>query len=66
MVRTDEDAREQVINGVLGRGHKEYMSNVLRSLGSLDLYKEDPGMADEALTLDDVCDNIFVVGSRTP
>src|SRR3546814_20360977 len=39
------------------------MHNVLRSLGAVDLYKEDPDMPDEALTAEYVCDKVWVVGS---
>ena len=37
--------------------------NILRSLGAVDLYKDDPDMPDEALTAEYVCDKIWIVGS---
>jgi alkanesulfonate monooxygenase SsuD/methylene tetrahydromethanopterin reductase-like flavin-dependent oxidoreductase (luciferase family) len=61
--RTDEEAREHVLNGPIARAYTEYMYNVLRSLGAVNLYKDDPDMPDEALTAEYVCDKIWIVGS---
>ena len=63
VARTDEEARDHVMNGMVARAYSEYMFNVLKSVGAVDLYKDDPDMPDEALTPEYVCDKIWVVGS---
>ena len=61
--KTDQEARDHVLNGPIGHAYTNYMFNVLKSLGATGLYKGDPDMPDEALTAEYVCDNIWVVGS---
>ncbi len=63
VAKTDAQAREEVLNGPIARAYTDYMFNVLKSLGAVDLYKDDPDMPDEALTAEYVCDKIWVVGS---
>ena len=61
--KTDQEARDAILNGPIAAAYTDYMSNILRSLGASDLYKDDPDMPDEALTAEYVCDKIWVVGS---
>ena len=63
VARTDEEARDQVRNGMMARAYSEYMLNNLKSFGAADLYKDDLEMPDEGLTVDYVLDKIWVVGS---
>jgi alkanesulfonate monooxygenase SsuD/methylene tetrahydromethanopterin reductase-like flavin-dependent oxidoreductase (luciferase family) len=63
VAKTDQEARDHVLSGPMARAYTQYMRNVLKSLGSLDLYKDDPDMPDEALTAEYICDKIWVVGS---
>ncbi|MPZ24728.1 MAG: LLM class flavin-dependent oxidoreductase [Dehalococcoidia bacterium] len=63
VAETDAKAREEVLNGPMRRGFEEYMRGILSSLGSVDLYKTDPDMPDEAVDTEYVTDNIWIVGS---
>ena len=47
----------------MARAYNDYMYNVLKSLGVVDLYKENDDIKDEDLTAEYVCDNIWIVGS---
>ena len=63
VAETDEQARREAIDGVIGRDFRDYfipLQAVSRGLGSL---KVDPAMSDAEVTLDYLCDNVWVVGS---
>ena len=51
------------LNGGMARAYNDYMYNVLKSLGVVDLYKENEDIKDEDLTAEYICDNIWIVGS---
>jgi alkanesulfonate monooxygenase SsuD/methylene tetrahydromethanopterin reductase-like flavin-dependent oxidoreductase (luciferase family) len=59
---SSKDARKQAIEGVLGRDWREYFIPLLGSGGRLALTKVDPDMSDADVTLDYLCDNIWIVG----
>ena len=61
--KTDAEAREHALSGGMARAYKDYMYNVLKSLGVVDLYKENEDIKDEDLTAEYICDNIWIVGS---
>ena len=63
VAKTDQEARDHVLNGPIAAAYTDYMYNILRSLGAVDLYKDDPDMPDEALTAEYVCDKIWIDGS---
>jgi len=59
---TSEQARRDVLEGVIGRDWREYMLPLLRKSKLLIAPKIDPSMPDEAVTLDYLCENIWIVG----
>jgi alkanesulfonate monooxygenase SsuD/methylene tetrahydromethanopterin reductase-like flavin-dependent oxidoreductase (luciferase family) len=60
---TDEQARREAIGGTLGRDYREYFLRLLPKLRGFDMLKADPAMADAEVTLDYLCENIWLVGS---
>jgi alkanesulfonate monooxygenase SsuD/methylene tetrahydromethanopterin reductase-like flavin-dependent oxidoreductase (luciferase family) len=60
---TDEQARREAIDGAIGRDYRDYFLPLLglsRGLGGLKL---EASMSDDAITLDYLCDNVWIVGS---
>src|SRR5919108_2657829 len=60
---TDAKARDQAIDGTLGRDYRDYFLKLLPKLRGFDMLKVDPDMPDRDVTLDYLCDNIWIVGS---
>src|SRR3989442_404980 len=60
---TDEQARREAIGGTLGRDYREYFLRLLPKLRGFDMLKADPAMPDAQVTLEYLCDNIWLVGS---
>ena len=59
---TTAQAREDALNGNLGRDFREYFLKLLKRDGRLDLMKNDPNMPDSEVTLDYLLDNVWIVG----
>jgi alkanesulfonate monooxygenase SsuD/methylene tetrahydromethanopterin reductase-like flavin-dependent oxidoreductase (luciferase family) len=59
---TSAEARQQALDGVLGRDWREYFIPLLGSGDRLSLCKVDPAMSDAEVTPDYLCDNIWIVG----
>jgi alkanesulfonate monooxygenase SsuD/methylene tetrahydromethanopterin reductase-like flavin-dependent oxidoreductase (luciferase family) len=60
---TDEQARHEALDGAIGRDYRDYFLPLLglsRGLGGL---KMEETMADSEITLDYLCDNVWMVGS---
>ena len=60
---TDEQARREAISGTLGRDYRDYFLKLLPKLRGFDMLKADPAMPDAQVTLDYLCDHIWIVGS---
>ncbi len=60
---TDREARACAINGMMGRCWSEFLLPLYFSLGLGPMLKLDPAMPDEAVTLDYLCDELWLVGS---
>jgi alkanesulfonate monooxygenase SsuD/methylene tetrahydromethanopterin reductase-like flavin-dependent oxidoreductase (luciferase family) len=60
---TDAKARREAIDGTLGRDYREYFLKLLPKLRGFDMLKVDPAMPDAEVTLEYLCDNIWIVGS---
>jgi alkanesulfonate monooxygenase SsuD/methylene tetrahydromethanopterin reductase-like flavin-dependent oxidoreductase (luciferase family) len=63
VAETDAQARREALEGPLGRDYETYFLPLLRLGRQYGILKEDPAMPDEQVTLDFLCDNIWVVGS---
>lgn len=59
---TPDEARRDALDGVLGRDWTDYFIPLLGSQGRLGACKADPSMSDADVTLDYLCDNIWIVG----
>jgi alkanesulfonate monooxygenase SsuD/methylene tetrahydromethanopterin reductase-like flavin-dependent oxidoreductase (luciferase family) len=60
---TDEQARREAIEGVIGRDYRDYflpLLSLVRGLGGLKVEESTP---DSSITLDYLCDNVWLVGS---
>ena len=62
VAETTQEARRQVLEGGMARSYDEYFFPLFRTLGFLDLIKPDPSMPDEAVTVDYMLNNRWVVG----
>lgn len=59
VAETTEQAREEALGGTLARDFNEYWFNLL----PLERFKIDPDMPDEAVTVEYLLDNLWIVGS---
>lgn len=59
---TPEQARRDVIDGVIGRDWRDYFFPILRKANLMMAPKLDPAMPDEAVTLEYLCENVWIVG----
>ena len=60
---TDEEARDLAINGIMGRCWREFLLPIYLGLGLGRFLKLDPSMPDEAVDLEYLADNLWLVGS---
>lgn len=60
---TDAEARELAIGGIMGRCWREFMLPIYLGLGLGPLLKLDPSMPDEAVDLEYLADQLWLVGS---
>jgi alkanesulfonate monooxygenase SsuD/methylene tetrahydromethanopterin reductase-like flavin-dependent oxidoreductase (luciferase family) len=59
---TNEEARRLALDGVLARDWRDYFIPLLTKEKLLKALKVDPQMPDDAVTVDYLCDNIWIVG----
>jgi alkanesulfonate monooxygenase SsuD/methylene tetrahydromethanopterin reductase-like flavin-dependent oxidoreductase (luciferase family) len=59
---TNEEARRLALGGVLARDWRDYFIPLLNKSKLLKLTKVDPQMSDDAVTLEYLCDNVWIVG----
>lgn len=62
---TDAKARALALDGVMGRCWWEFLLPLYLGLGLGPLLKRDPSMPDEAVDLEYLADNLWLVGSPT-
>ncbi|MFN8526970.1 MAG: LLM class flavin-dependent oxidoreductase [Chloroflexota bacterium] len=60
---TDAQARQEAISGAMGRDFKDYFIPLMAMGRGLNAMKVNPELPDSSITLDYLCDNIWVVGS---
>ncbi len=63
VARTDAEARDCAINGMMGRCWREFLLPLYLGLGLGPLLKDDPAMPDEAIDLEYLCDRLWFVGA---
>jgi alkanesulfonate monooxygenase SsuD/methylene tetrahydromethanopterin reductase-like flavin-dependent oxidoreductase (luciferase family) len=60
---TDAEARRLALGGPLARDYRDYFLRLLPKLRGFDMLKADPAMPDADVTLEYLCDTIWIVGS---
>ena len=60
---TTEQAREEALNGAIGRDFRGYFLRSARQAGRLSMMKHDETLADDAVTPEYLVDNHWLVGS---
>jgi len=60
---TDEQARREVLDGSLAYAYRQYFFPLLKSFGQTFVWKDDPDMRDEDITVEHVLDTRGVIGS---
>jgi alkanesulfonate monooxygenase SsuD/methylene tetrahydromethanopterin reductase-like flavin-dependent oxidoreductase (luciferase family) len=63
IAHTDAEARALAINGAMGRCWREFLLPIYLGLGLGKILKTDPEMPDDAIDLDYLADNLWLVGS---
>jgi alkanesulfonate monooxygenase SsuD/methylene tetrahydromethanopterin reductase-like flavin-dependent oxidoreductase (luciferase family) len=59
---TPEQARREALEGTLGRDWGQFLLPILKKLNMMIAPKLDPDMADEDVTLEYLCENLWIVG----
>lgn len=63
VAETDEQAREEALTGAIGRDYDEYfLRNSRKQPGRISSFKQDLSLPDEAVTLEYLLDNVWIVG----
>ena len=60
---TDEEALDAAINGMHGRVWKEYLLGLFAQFDMLSVFKHDPELPDDAVTLEYLAEHMWLVGS---
>jgi alkanesulfonate monooxygenase SsuD/methylene tetrahydromethanopterin reductase-like flavin-dependent oxidoreductase (luciferase family) len=60
---TDEQARDEALNGAIGRDYRDYFLPLLGQTRGLSGLKLEESMPDSELTLEYLCDDVWLVGS---
>jgi alkanesulfonate monooxygenase SsuD/methylene tetrahydromethanopterin reductase-like flavin-dependent oxidoreductase (luciferase family) len=63
VAETDAEARHQALTGTLARDYRDYFLRLIPKLRGFDMLKLDPAMPDAEVTLDYLCDHLWIVGS---
>jgi alkanesulfonate monooxygenase SsuD/methylene tetrahydromethanopterin reductase-like flavin-dependent oxidoreductase (luciferase family) len=63
VAETDEQARREALDGALGRDYGKYFLPLLGQTRGLSGMKMEESMADADITLEYLCDNVWLVGS---
>jgi alkanesulfonate monooxygenase SsuD/methylene tetrahydromethanopterin reductase-like flavin-dependent oxidoreductase (luciferase family) len=59
---TTEQARAEARDGAMGRAFRDYVLPLVRSTGRVKVFKVDPEMSDDDVTVDYLLDNVWIVG----
>jgi alkanesulfonate monooxygenase SsuD/methylene tetrahydromethanopterin reductase-like flavin-dependent oxidoreductase (luciferase family) len=62
VAETNARARREAIEGPLGRDYRDYFLKLLPKLRGFDMLKVDPAMPDSEVTLEYLCDHLWIVG----
>jgi alkanesulfonate monooxygenase SsuD/methylene tetrahydromethanopterin reductase-like flavin-dependent oxidoreductase (luciferase family) len=63
VAETDAEARRQAREGAQAAVYEQYFLPLLRHVKQMSIFKSDPTLPDEAITIDWLMDNIWLVGS---
>jgi alkanesulfonate monooxygenase SsuD/methylene tetrahydromethanopterin reductase-like flavin-dependent oxidoreductase (luciferase family) len=60
---TDEEARAAAVDGMTGRMWNEYLLRLFKEFDLMSVFKHDPEMPDDAVDIDYLADNMWLIGS---
>ena len=60
---TDEEARDQAVNGMIGRVWNDYLLKLFRAFNLMSVFKHDPEVPDEAVDVEYLADHMWLIGS---
>ena len=60
---TDEQARDQAVNGMIGRVWNDYLLGLFRAFDLMTVFKHDPEVPDEAVDVEYLADHMWLIGS---
>jgi alkanesulfonate monooxygenase SsuD/methylene tetrahydromethanopterin reductase-like flavin-dependent oxidoreductase (luciferase family) len=63
VAETTEQARDEVLNGTIGRDFRQYFIPLMKYMDACSLFKTDPDIPDEEITPEYLLDNVWIVGS---
>jgi alkanesulfonate monooxygenase SsuD/methylene tetrahydromethanopterin reductase-like flavin-dependent oxidoreductase (luciferase family) len=63
IAETTEQARQEVLEGTIGRDFRQYFIPLMTYMKSLNLFKGEREMPDEEVTPEYLVDNVWIVGS---
>lgn len=63
VAETDEQARREMLDGSWAYAYKQYFFPLIESYGLSGVWKDDPAMPDEAITVEHVLESRAIVGS---
>ncbi len=63
VARTDDEAWEHSVNGMMGRMMREYFLGLLGNFGFTDYLKHDPSVPDEDVTVEYCAEHNWLIGS---
>jgi alkanesulfonate monooxygenase SsuD/methylene tetrahydromethanopterin reductase-like flavin-dependent oxidoreductase (luciferase family) len=63
VAETDAQARREALDGAIGRDYRDYFLPLLGTTRGLSGLKTDPDMADAEVTLEYLCDRVWLVGN---
>jgi alkanesulfonate monooxygenase SsuD/methylene tetrahydromethanopterin reductase-like flavin-dependent oxidoreductase (luciferase family) len=62
VAESTEQARREALDGAIGRDFREYFLRSARKGGRLGIFKQDPSLADDAVTPEYLLDDSWIVG----
>ena len=60
---TDEEARDQAVNGMIGRVWNDYLLGLFGAFDLMSVFKHDPEVPDAAVDVEYLADHMWLIGS---
>jgi alkanesulfonate monooxygenase SsuD/methylene tetrahydromethanopterin reductase-like flavin-dependent oxidoreductase (luciferase family) len=63
VAETDEEALDGSLGSMMGRQHREYWIPLFKTLGAISVFKHDPSVSDDEVTVEYMAEHSWIVGS---